>query len=137
MCYTILRADYVVSIENQLSSDELIVHCINKGRPSTFIGKKGHDFGEHMVPVKTNYSFTVPNWAFSDNDVYCNVTCPNILNKTYSLRAFVSMFDFIDHYCGGRHCFWKVSDVWISLFNLKKKQYVDIFKWPNMYNTTF
>ncbi|KAK9733799.1 hypothetical protein RND81_04G092900 [Saponaria officinalis] len=114
-CYTFLPARYWFFIENDLSNSDLDVNCKNSNLML--------NLGTQHVPRKSNFNYTFVSSFFSSYLILCYLTWSNNPKEQVQLEAFQSTKYFIDHDCGGRHCFWKVVDDGIHLYNLKQKKY--------------
>lgn len=114
------RVRYHVKIDNALSADTLDTHCFKHGLHYK-------DLGHYHIPVNGNFNWTFRTYLFGLVYYECTLTWPN--HGFISFTAFIDNADFVDNYCGGRHCFWKAVDDGIYLYNIKKKIYVFRGSW--------
>ncbi|KAK9716038.1 hypothetical protein RND81_06G207000 [Saponaria officinalis] len=123
--FTPFKVQYIVNIENNLNNDNLDVHCHE-------YKQRYIDYGSHHLLKNANYSITLKaSVLFDVRKITCTLTCFLNCNTTVRFRAFFSDPKFIDNECGGRHCFFKLEDDGIYLYNIKKTKYAKYMMWWN------
>ncbi|KAK9716045.1 hypothetical protein RND81_06G207700 [Saponaria officinalis] len=116
---------YIVNIENNLNNDNLDVHCLE-------YTKRYIDYGSHHLLKNANYSITLKTSPLSHiRIITCTLTCFINCNTTIGFTAFLGRPNFIDNKCGGRHCFFKLEDDEIYLYNIEKTKYEKYMMWWN------
>ncbi|KAK9733800.1 hypothetical protein RND81_04G093000 [Saponaria officinalis] len=121
-CYTIFPARYWIVIENDLSSSDLDVDCKNANLML--------NLGTQHVSKKSDFNYTLVSSFFKNDLILCYLTWSINHEKQVQISAFQNSRSFINHECGGRHCFWKVDDGGIYLYNIKHKTYNKWGDWP-------
>ncbi|KAK9756833.1 hypothetical protein RND81_01G123900 [Saponaria officinalis] len=109
---------YEFNIENSMSHGVILsVHCMANEA----------DLGPIRLPMHKNYTHGFKTEMFKTTRYYCDVTAPGRVQKVFD--TFRDVIEFVDHECGGRHCFWKVMDDGIYLYHIQKQKYFKKYNW--------
>ncbi|KAK9726453.1 hypothetical protein RND81_05G216300 [Saponaria officinalis] len=108
---------YEFNIENAMSDGVLNVHCMTND----------DDLGLVRLPVHNNYTHGFDTQMFKATRYFCDLKAPGRVYKIFD--TFRDMIEFVDHECGGRHCFWKAMDDGIYLFHIQKDKYFKKYDW--------
>jgi len=123
MGWALLPVHYTFNIENALSDDALDVHCSSN--------TKEGDLGIEHVPLHGNYVHRFKTGLVTTVSYGCTLTIPR--DRVFKVvQVFTDAQKFVDEQCGGRHCFWKVQDDGIYLYQIHRGQSVKMYSWDHV-----
>ena len=119
--WALLPTHHEFNIENALSKDLLDVQCNSNNEGA---------LGLAHVPLHGNYTHGFKTGLFKTVTYTCTLTNPN--TRAFKVfEVFIDAQKFIDNQCGGRHCFWKVQDDGIYLYQIHKNEYIKRYDWDH------
>lgn len=108
---------YEFSVENAMDVGIMNVHCKSED----------DDLGLVRLPVHNNYTHGFRTQFFKTISFFCELMIPG---RSYKIiDTFKDVIEFVDHQCGGRHCFWQATENGIYLFHLQRNKYFKKFDW--------
>lgn len=95
---------------------------------------QGRWSGGRACPLHGNYVHRFKTGLMTTMNYACTLTIPG--DRAFkALQVFADAQNwqkFVDKQCGGRHCFWKVQDDGIYLYQIHQGQYIKRYAWDHV-----
>ena len=122
MGWALFPVHYEFNIENALTKDVLDVNCNSNNDGA---------LGLTHIPLHGNYTHRFKTGLLKTVTYTCTLSIPT--TRAFKVfEVFIDAQKFIDNQCGGRHCFWKVQDDGIHLYQIHESQYIKRYDWDHV-----